>query len=40
MRVRTANWGPLAFIGVPHALVRLQLAPADAPEIVVRILKG
>ena len=40
MRVRTANWGPVVFTALPHAPVELELAPVEAPEVVVRFRRG
>jgi hypothetical protein len=40
MALRTGNWGPLHYELAPHSPVTVELAPADRPGVLVRILDG
>jgi hypothetical protein len=40
MAVRTGSWGPLYYELAFHAPVTVELAPDDAPGVLVRILQG
>jgi hypothetical protein len=40
MAVRTGNWGPSGIMLSFHAPVSVQLAPRDAPNVLVRIVHG
>jgi hypothetical protein len=40
LQVRGGNWGWQGLMLSPHSTVHLQLAPEDAPGVLVRILDG
>jgi hypothetical protein len=40
MALRTGNWGPLLWELGPHTPVTIELAPADRPGVLVRLVDG
>ncbi len=40
MRVRTGSWGWPAFEMSPHSPLKVELAPPDAPGVLVRLVHG
>jgi hypothetical protein len=40
MALRTGNWGPLLYELAPHSQAVVELAPANQPGVLVRIIEG